>query len=220
VGIASTYYLLGSYLYVATIMSEGKINVLFVCLGNICRSTMAEGIFRTLAKQDQYKDRIGTIDSCGTGTWILSFYPGFPGFYSSPPHTHTCAPIRNANRNPFAPGAYHEGSDPDDRTMTTLESYGITDYTHAARKLRASDFANFDYIFAMDRSNFSDLQRHKKPPNATARVMLFGEYSGTGKNEVVQDPYYGGKDGFEKAYQQCLRYSKNFLKDVVPDVEA
>lgn len=43
------------------------ISVLFVCLGNICRSTMAEGIFQHLAKQPQYKDRIGRIDSCGTG---------------------------------------------------------------------------------------------------------------------------------------------------------
>lgn len=42
--------------------------VLFVCLGNICRSTMAEGIFQSLAKQPQYKDKIGAIDSCGTGT--------------------------------------------------------------------------------------------------------------------------------------------------------
>lgn len=43
------------------------ISVLFVCLGNICRSTMAEGIFQSLAQQPQYKDKIGKIDSCGTG---------------------------------------------------------------------------------------------------------------------------------------------------------
>ena len=43
------------------------ISVLFVCLGNICRSTMAEGIFRHLAQQPEYKDKIGEIDSCGTG---------------------------------------------------------------------------------------------------------------------------------------------------------
>lgn len=43
------------------------VNVLFVCLGNICRSTMAEGIFQSIAKEDKYKGKIGTIDSCGTG---------------------------------------------------------------------------------------------------------------------------------------------------------
>ena len=42
-------------------------SVLFVCLGNICRSTMAEGIFQHMARQPEYKGKIGAIDSCGTG---------------------------------------------------------------------------------------------------------------------------------------------------------
>ncbi|KAG5973431.1 hypothetical protein E4U55_000564, partial [Claviceps digitariae] len=49
-------------------MSE-PVSVLFVCLGNICRSTMAEGIFQNLAQQPQYKDKIGKIDSCGTAAY-------------------------------------------------------------------------------------------------------------------------------------------------------
>lgn len=48
-------------------MPEKKVSVLFVCLGNICRSTMAEGVFQNFAKQPQFKDRIGRIDSSGTG---------------------------------------------------------------------------------------------------------------------------------------------------------
>lgn len=48
-----------------------QISVLFVCLGNICRSPMAEGIFQHLAKQPNLKDKIGRIDSCGTGTIII-----------------------------------------------------------------------------------------------------------------------------------------------------
>lgn len=47
-----------------------SISVLFVCLGNICRSPMAEGIFRHIAKQPQYRGKIDVIDSCGTG-WSL-----------------------------------------------------------------------------------------------------------------------------------------------------
>lgn len=31
---------------------------------------MAEGIFQNLAKQPNLKDKIGRIDSCGTGTKI------------------------------------------------------------------------------------------------------------------------------------------------------
>lgn len=103
--------------------------------------------------------------------------------------------------------------------MSTLESHGITDYVHAARKVNASDFDKFDYIFAMDRANLSDLQRiQQRKSNNKAKVMLFGEYSGTGKAEVISDPYYGGQQGFEKAYEQATRFSTNFLKEVFPDV--
>lgn len=45
------------------------VSVLFVCLGNICRSTMAEGIFRSIAKDPNYTSKIGTIDSCGTAAY-------------------------------------------------------------------------------------------------------------------------------------------------------
>jgi low molecular weight phosphotyrosine protein phosphatase len=44
------------------------ISVLFVCLGNICRSTMSEGVFQSIAKEETYKDLISHVDSCGTGT--------------------------------------------------------------------------------------------------------------------------------------------------------
>ena len=45
-----------------------KTSVLFVCLGNICRSPMAEAVFRHLVKQEGLEDRI-IIDSAGTGDW-------------------------------------------------------------------------------------------------------------------------------------------------------
>jgi protein-tyrosine phosphatase len=42
--------------------------ILFVCMGNICRSPLAEGIFNHLAAQ---AGRAGefSVDSCGTGGW-------------------------------------------------------------------------------------------------------------------------------------------------------
>ncbi|MDP4763436.1 MAG: low molecular weight phosphotyrosine protein phosphatase [Salibacteraceae bacterium] len=40
--------------------------ILFVCLGNICRSPMAEGAFRHVAKE---KGINLDLDSCGTGGW-------------------------------------------------------------------------------------------------------------------------------------------------------
>lgn len=91
----------------------------------------------------------------------------------------------------------------------------------AGQKVQLSDFQKFDYIFAMDRQNLLDLQRlsqRSRGGDVKAKVMLFGEFSGTKRAEVVDDPYYGGRDGFEVAYEQCLRFSKNFLKQTFPDV--
>lgn len=42
-----------------------KYNVLFVCLGNICRSPAGEGIFKKLV-QDKGLEEIITVDSAGT----------------------------------------------------------------------------------------------------------------------------------------------------------
>ena len=42
--------------------------LLFVCLGNICRSPAAEGVFLHLMKQRGLSDRF-MVDSAGTGGW-------------------------------------------------------------------------------------------------------------------------------------------------------
>lgn len=44
------------------------VKVLFVCLGNICRSPMAEGLFLKQVDEAGLTDRI-EVDSCGTGAW-------------------------------------------------------------------------------------------------------------------------------------------------------
>ena len=43
-------------------------NVLFVCLGNICRSPAAEGVFLHLLNERGLSDRF-VVDSAGTGGW-------------------------------------------------------------------------------------------------------------------------------------------------------
>jgi protein-tyrosine phosphatase len=42
--------------------------VLFVCLGNICRSPLAEGVFASLADEAGLSERFD-VDSAGTGDW-------------------------------------------------------------------------------------------------------------------------------------------------------
>ncbi len=55
-------------------MTERIIRVLFVCLGNICRSPMAEGIFRQMVKEAGLSNRVDTA-SAGTGGWHVGEQP-------------------------------------------------------------------------------------------------------------------------------------------------
>ena len=50
------------------------VRVLFVCLGNICRSPTAEGVFKQLVDARGLADRID-VDSAGTGGWHVGDPP-------------------------------------------------------------------------------------------------------------------------------------------------
>ena len=54
------------------------IKIMFVCLGNICRSPMAEAIFRDMVKQNGLENEI-SVDSCGTAGYHIG----------KPPHHET-----------------------------------------------------------------------------------------------------------------------------------
>ncbi len=55
-------------------MEDKKIKVLFVCLGNICRSPAAEGIMRAIVAEHGDEAR-WEIDSAGTGGWHAGQLP-------------------------------------------------------------------------------------------------------------------------------------------------
>lgn len=57
---------------------HGDVRVLFVCLGNICRSPMAEAVFRNRVKEEGLSEHV-CVSSCGTGDWHVG----------SPPHKGT-----------------------------------------------------------------------------------------------------------------------------------
>lgn len=122
-------------------------------------------------------------------------------------------------------GAYHTGDSPDPRTLSTLADNGIVDYNHAARKIQSADFTNFNYILAMDRHNLRDLQRMRqrveRPDGGSqlGKLMLFGDFGGR-KGETVVDPYYGADNGFDIAYEQMVRLSEGFQREVLDSGEA
>ncbi len=132
--------------------------VLFVCLGNICRSPTADGIFRNLVMREKLDQKI-VVDSAGTGDW-------------------------------------HIGKAPDARTVAAARQRGYDLSILRARQVNVNDFAGFDYVLAMDKSNLMDLQR-MKPSTYTGHLGLFLEFGSRSDYREVPDPYYGGNEGFE-----------------------
>ncbi len=74
-------------------MMAGDIRVLFVCLGNICRSPTAHGIFQQMAQQHPLGKRID-VDSAGTGAWHVGQPPDPRAIEAAQRHGCDIEPLR------------------------------------------------------------------------------------------------------------------------------
>lgn len=57
-----------------SLKNKDKIKVLFVCLGNICRSPAAEGLMKEVIAENGDEKR-WEVDSCGIGSWHVGQLP-------------------------------------------------------------------------------------------------------------------------------------------------
>ncbi len=153
-------------------MTQKISSILFICLGNICRSPLAEGVFRNEAGKRGVADQI-TIDSAGTGGW-------------------------------------HIGNPPDQRSTQTAASHDINISHQVCRRLTSRDFSTFDLILGMDNSNISNAAS-ANGANGPAQILLFTQFAGMGDDLEIADPYYGGVEGFETAYQLIKQASRGAL---------
>lgn len=159
---------------------DARVSVLFVCLGNICRSPTAEGVMRALVREAGLRDRI-ELDSAGTGGW-------------------------------------HVGESPDARATEAAGRRGIV-LEGAARKVRPSDFEEFDLILAMDASNLRNLQRMASDERARGKVRLLREWDPTADGDLdVPDPYYGGPSGFDRVLDMVQAACASLLEQLRPGV--
>ncbi|KAG2447974.1 hypothetical protein HYH02_007003 [Chlamydomonas schloesseri] len=163
---------------------QKNIGVLFVCLGNICRSPTAEAVFKAVVQRAGLADAFD-IDSCGTG---------------------------GGNPDWFTEGgwSYHEGDPADSRMTLTARKRGVL-LTSRSRPLAPLDFSRFDYIVGMDAKNIRAIRTaadywrvrpmgaDKVPEAYGQRLSLMTSYCTKFKGEPeVPDPYYGGPAGFER----------------------
>ena len=139
--------------------------VLMVCLGNICRSPLAQGILEHKVKEAGL-DWI--VDSAGTGGW-------------------------------------HIGEQPDRRSCEVAHRHGIDITAQAARKIARSDLQDFDLVYCMDPSNYTDVIALCRTQEEENKVRLIMNEAEPKKNISVPDPYFGGADGFEAVYQLLYR---------------
>ena len=140
--------------------AKAMVKVLFVCMGNICRSPVAEGVFRHMLEGVGLTEKV-YVDSAGTHS-------------------------------------YHIGAPPDPRTQTTAQRRGVNLRSLRARQVTVSDFAEFDYVLAMDRDNYAHLLELCQNVELQQRIRLFLDFAPDLPEREVPDPYYGGPTGFDR----------------------
>jgi len=72
---------------------RGKVGVLFVCMGNICRSPSAEGVFRAVAKREGLMRKL-LIDSAGTHDYHIGEPPDARAIASAQRRGYDIAKLR------------------------------------------------------------------------------------------------------------------------------
>ncbi|KAH0477388.1 MAG: uncharacterized protein KVP18_003611 [Porospora cf. gigantea A] len=168
--------------------------VLFLCLGNICRSPAAEAVFSKLLTE---KDRHDVeIDSCGTGGGNPRWYQ--PGQFS-----------------------FHEGDQADPRMRQAAKKRDIA-ITSRSRPLAPED-RRFDYIVCMDSANVRAVSEAAEAwgvPELAEKVVLLTDYWAAGGGEgkkpsKVPDPYYGGPDGFEHVLDLLRVCCEGLIREVL-----
>ncbi|MFD2228587.1 low molecular weight protein-tyrosine-phosphatase [Alkalimarinus sediminis] len=151
------------------------IKVLFVCLGNICRSPTAHGVFDGVLKREKLTSKV-LVDSAGTAAW-------------------------------------HIGKSPDERSQLAAKNRGYDLSYLSARQVEPSDFEGFDYILAMDKSNYANLIEQSSPA-FHHKIKLFLDYAQTFTESEVPDPYYGGAKGFDRVLDLVEDACEGLLRDI------
>lgn len=168
--------------------------VLFVCLGNICRSPLAKAVFAHQAAArlgPAFPSRL-RIDSCGTGHWHV----GGP----ADPRT-----IAVARRHAI----------PLDHVARQLDP--AVDFPDPA----SPKHSGFDWLIAMDRDNRDHLLHAGAPPHAVRLMRSFDPaLAGEPEHRLdVPDPYLGGPEGFDRVLDMLQSSCAGLLTHILSHPE-
>lgn len=110
--------------------------------------------------------------------------------------------------------AYHIGSAPDKRSQQAALRRGIDLSKQRARLVSESDFAEFDYVLAMDMHNLQYLQRSIPSLYKQKLRLLLSFAPHLPALSEVPDPYYGGDNGFERVLDLIDEATEGLLADI------
>ncbi|KAG7244153.1 hypothetical protein INR49_004226 [Caranx melampygus] len=166
---------------------SGTKSVLFVCLGNICRSPIAEAVFRKMATDAGAVDK-WRIDSAATSTYEIGNPPDHRGQACMKKHA---VPMRHVARqwviDSGATSDWNIGSSPDARGLACLRKHGI-ETSHRAQQgffhVTKEDFVSFEYILCMDESNLREVMKTLKRCTNSASVAAKRFWRRTPNNNV------------------------------------
>ena len=100
-------------------------------------------------------------------------------------------------------GAWHAGEGADPRSFDKAKERGVH-LPSIARQFVREDFERFDFILAMDQSNYSNILTLAPHDDAKARVYMFRSFDPDSSAEAsVPDPYHGGAKGFDEVFDIC-----------------
>ena len=169
---------------------------------------MAEGVFRSLTSPSQPRSfLIDEIDSAGTGAYHVH----------DPPDERTMATLRQHGITNYKHAA----------RKVTKEDFRTFDYILAMDQYNLRDLLRLRESVILGGPSGRTRGRAALNPKSSAgetaisqiaEVRLFGDFNpdGTvnkqiGGGQEIEDPYYGGINGFEIAYEQALKFSQGFL---------
>jgi len=85
-----------------------------------------------------------------------------------------------------------------------------------ARQINIKDFQKFNYIIAMDNSNFKNINnlRNINASNDFASIKKIQNFRSVFNEEEVPDPYFGGDEGFDYVLDILEDSVSGFLKSI------
>jgi len=109
---------------------------------------------------------------------------------------------------------YHKGDPPDSRARAAARRRGV-ELRGRARQFKRADWDRFDYVLAVDRTNFEDLEQTSPSPEALKKLRLLRTFDPSSQKDAgVPDPYFGGDDGFEEVLDICEAACRGLLEHV------